>query len=160
MTARRWIQWLPVAAFPLLLTMAWPQTGDDDVILRAMRDELERSRSLKLAGLDPPYGRWLAWAERPGPHSLESLARRTSTRPPPRPAVEARFTVLTSGTTGAPKGASRGAPAGGALAAVGGLLGRVPLHTGQTMQICAPMFHSLGLATMLLLRRGSQAMSP
>ena len=86
----------------------------------------------------------------PGPDSLDALARGSSTRTPPRPGVEARFTVLTSGTTGTPKGASRGAPKGGALAAVGGLLGRVPFRTGQTMQVCAPLFHSLGLATMLL----------
>jgi fatty-acyl-CoA synthase len=103
-----------------------------------------------LAGVDPPYGRWRAWTERPGPDTLDALARASSTRTPPRPGVEARFTVLTSGTTGTPKGASRGAPKGGALAAVGGLLGRVPFHTGQTMQVCAPLFHSLGLATMLL----------
>ncbi len=55
MTTAGWIRWLPVAALPLLFSLAWPQTGDDDVILRAMRAELERSRSLKLAGLDPPY---------------------------------------------------------------------------------------------------------
>ena len=103
-----------------------------------------------LAGVDPPHGRWRAWAERPGPgHAGGAGARSRSTRTPPRPGVEARFTVLTSGTTGTPKGASRGAPKGGALAAIGGLLGRVPFRTGQTMQICAPLFHSLGLATML-----------
>ena len=102
-----------------------------------------------LAGVEPPHGRWRAWAERPGPDTLEALARESSTRMPPRPGVEARFTVLTSGTTGTPKGASRGASRGGALAAIGGLLGRVPFGTGQTMQICAPLFHSLGLATML-----------
>ena len=103
-----------------------------------------------LAGVEPPHGRWRAWTDRPGPDSLEGLATESSTRTPPRPGVEAKFTVLTSGTTGTPKGASRGTPKGGALAAIGGLLGRVPFRTGQTVQICAPLFHSLGLATMLL----------
>jgi len=102
-----------------------------------------------LTGVDPPHGRWRAWVDRPGPDTLEALAKEGSTSTPPRPGVEARFTVLTSGTTGTPKGASRGVPKGGSLGAIGGLLGRVPFHTGQTMQICAPLFHSLGLAMML-----------
>src|SRR5438874_5891218 len=42
-------------AILLSFTSAYSQTGDDDAILRAMRDELARSRSLRLAGLDPPY---------------------------------------------------------------------------------------------------------
>ena len=36
-------------------TIIWSQSGDDDVILRAMRDELARSKPLGLAGLDRPY---------------------------------------------------------------------------------------------------------
>ena len=36
-------------------TIAFSQSGDDDVILKAMRDELARSKSLGLAGLDRPY---------------------------------------------------------------------------------------------------------
>ncbi len=36
-------------------TLAWSQTGADDVILKAMRDELARSQSLGIAGLDRPY---------------------------------------------------------------------------------------------------------
>ncbi|MDQ6759059.1 MAG: metallopeptidase TldD-related protein [Acidobacteriota bacterium] len=36
-------------------TLAWGQTGADDVILKAMRDELARSQSLGIAGLDRPY---------------------------------------------------------------------------------------------------------
>ncbi len=36
-------------------TIGWSQSGDDDVILKAMRDELARSKSLGIAGLDRPY---------------------------------------------------------------------------------------------------------
>lgn len=48
---------LALAAVSVLLALASAQTPsqDDDVILRSMRDELARSRSLRLAGLDPPY---------------------------------------------------------------------------------------------------------
>ncbi|MGI8744362.1 MAG: metallopeptidase TldD-related protein [Bryobacteraceae bacterium] len=46
---------MPLAAVALLIAWAGAQTSADDVILRAMRDELARSGSLRLAGLDKPY---------------------------------------------------------------------------------------------------------
>ena len=55
--------------------------------------------------------------------------------------------MLTSGTTGTPKGAARSVPR--SLGAVGAVLERVPFRTGQTVELCAPMFHSLGFATMM-----------
>jgi acyl-CoA synthetase (AMP-forming)/AMP-acid ligase II len=61
--------------------------------------------------------------------------------PPPHPG---RTIVLTSGTTGAPKGARRPVPAGfGPLAAV---ISRLPLAAGEHMFIAAPMFHTWGYA--------------
>jgi fatty-acyl-CoA synthase len=51
--------------------------------------------------------------------------------------------VLTSGTTGRPKGAQRRA-SGGALDAAG-LLACVPIQRGDKMVIAAPLFHGLGL---------------
>ena len=61
----------------------------------------------------------------------------------PPPDRESRSTILTSGTTGAPKGASRGA--GGFEAAVA-LLSRLPLKTRRTAHIAAPLFHTWGWA--------------
>jgi hypothetical protein len=44
------------AFFCLLAACAWPASGPtDDVILRAMRDELARARGIHLVNLDPPY---------------------------------------------------------------------------------------------------------
>jgi TldD protein len=44
------------ASFALLVCFAWNvQAQDADPLLRAMKDELERSRQLHLANLDPPY---------------------------------------------------------------------------------------------------------
>jgi acyl-CoA synthetase (AMP-forming)/AMP-acid ligase II len=61
--------------------------------------------------------------------------------PPPQPG---RTIVLTSGTTGAPKGARRPVPAGfGPLAAV---ISRIPMGAGERMFIAAPMFHTWGYA--------------
>jgi fatty-acyl-CoA synthase len=67
---------------------------------------------------------------------------------PPRPGRESTLTVLTSGTTGTPKGAARSVPR--SLGALGAVLERVPFRTHQTVELCAPMFHSLGLATTML----------
>ena len=54
--------------------------------------------------------------------------------------------VLTSGTSGAPKGALRPTPRGfGTIAA---MLSRMPLRMNERMLIAAPMFHSWGLAAL------------
>ncbi len=99
-----------------------------------------------LAGIEPRHGTWRAWADRPGHDTLEWLARQGSTALPPKPAHEAKLIVLTSGTTGTPKGAPRSVPRL-SLAPIGSPLLRVPFRNGQTMEVCAPMFHSLGFAT-------------
>ena len=48
------VAWLLLAALGTT-TAAVPLAAQDDVMLKAMRDELERSRQLKLASNDPPY---------------------------------------------------------------------------------------------------------
>jgi fatty-acyl-CoA synthase len=56
--------------------------------------------------------------------------------------------ILTSGTTGTPKGASRGAPKG--LDPIGGLLGRVPYHVRERHLIAAPLFHAWGIGQYMI----------
>jgi fatty-acyl-CoA synthase len=106
-----------------------------------------------LAGVEVRLGRWRAWVEDgtdagDAAGTLASLVERSSAKRPPRPASELKVTILTSGTTGTPKGANRPTPR--SLGPIGGLLGKVPFHSGQTMVVAAPVFHSLGFATMLL----------
>jgi fatty-acyl-CoA synthase len=74
--------------------------------------------------------------------TVELLVTRHERTPPPRPPVVGRTVVLTSGTTGAPKGASRGHT--GAAGAAVALLDRIPYRTRESMVIAAPMFHSWG----------------
>jgi len=71
-----------------------------------------------------------------------------------------RVVILTSGTTGTPKGASRSQPE--TLDPAAALLSRIPLHAREHTMIAAPMFHSwgfahftigLGLSSTLVLRR-------
>jgi acyl-CoA synthetase (AMP-forming)/AMP-acid ligase II/carbon monoxide dehydrogenase subunit G len=60
------------------------------------------------------------------------------------PEREGRAVILTSGTTGSPKGASRGNPQ--SLDPVVSLLSKIPLKTRQVTHIAAPLFHSWGFA--------------
>ena len=56
--------------------------------------------------------------------------------------------ILTSGTTGRPKGAARGASAG-ALPAVAAVLERIPLRPRDTQVVAAPLFHAWGLSHLM-----------
>ncbi len=64
--------------------------------------------------------------------------------PPDEPG---RAVILTSGTTGTPKGANRPSPS--SLGPAAALLSAIPLHARQNTVIAAPLFHSWGFAHML-----------
>jgi fatty-acyl-CoA synthase len=91
---------------------------------------------------DPPRGRFRAWAEEPGDDTLDALIEGGDTSGPPKPDESPRITILTSGTTGTPKGAPRSEPR--SLSLIGGLLSKVPFRAGETTEMCVPMFHALG----------------
>jgi fatty-acyl-CoA synthase len=105
-----------------------------------------------LDGIEPPRGRWRAWvddpAQRQAPDTLASLIAGGSRTRPPRSERGPRVVILTSGTTGTPKGAPRDEPR--SLGIIGGILSKVPLRSQETTVLAAPMFHTLGLAGMLL----------
>jgi fatty-acyl-CoA synthase len=106
-----------------------------------------------LEGLHPARGRWRSWVDDPeqaeDPDTLEALiAACDPGDAPTAPGVEPKLVILTSGTTGTPKGAPRGEPR--SLSLIGGLLDKVPFRAGETTELCAPMFHSLGFALLIL----------
>ena len=104
-----------------------------------------------LAGeLDLPLGRYRAWLdsrEQDG-DTMAALIASSSPAPPPKPAHAPRLVILTSGTTGTPKGAGRDVPV--SLSPVGGPLSRVPFRSGDIAQLSAPLFHALGFTQGLL----------
>jgi acyl-CoA synthetase (AMP-forming)/AMP-acid ligase II len=79
-----------------------------------------------------------------GAGEMTELAARTTADAPAPSRHAGRVVILTSGTTGRPKGATRSSAGGvGSLAA---LLSVIPIHARDTRVIAAPLFHAWGLA--------------
>jgi len=107
--------------------------------------------------------RFIAWHDgdsKPGDPVLEDLIRGGDPRDVVPPSEPGRVVILTSGTTGTPKGASRSQPE--TLDPAAALLSKIPLRARETTMIAAPMFHSwgfahftlgMGLCSTLVLRR-------
>jgi acyl-CoA synthetase (AMP-forming)/AMP-acid ligase II len=75
---------------------------------------------------------------------LEDLIRGGDTSDLVPPAEKGRVVILTSGTTGTPKGANRSQPK--SLLPAAGFLSKIPLRTEEPWMVAAPMFHSWGFA--------------
>ncbi|EWC62004.1 Long-chain-fatty-acid--CoA ligase [Actinokineospora spheciospongiae] len=92
---------------------------------------------------------WIStWSAAPGDLTTDALVADGSPAPIHPPAQPGRIIVLTSGTTGTPKGARRRTPSG--LSAAAAVLSRIPLRAGERMLVSAPLFHTWGLAGMQL----------
>jgi fatty-acyl-CoA synthase len=94
----------------------------------------------------------LAWVEdahhtHDGVHTLDELIEGRLGRRPERPSRPGRTVLLTSGTTGTPKGARRSGGAAGSLAA---MLERIPWRAGETTVVAAPMFHAWGFGQLAI----------
>jgi fatty-acyl-CoA synthase len=99
---------------------------------------------------DPPHGRYRAWVEddEDAEDTLDALIAAGDKGAPPRAGEGPKITILTSGTTGTPKGAPRSEPK--SLGLIGGLLSKVPFKAGEVTELCVPMFHALGFAQALV----------
>jgi acyl-CoA synthetase (AMP-forming)/AMP-acid ligase II/uncharacterized membrane protein len=74
--------------------------------------------------------------------TLEQLIEDGDPAEPVPPAEEGRQVILTSGTTGTPKGASRSQPT--SILPAAAMLDRIPLKAREKTLIAAPLFHSWG----------------
>jgi fatty-acyl-CoA synthase len=117
---------------------------------------------------EPPLGKLRALGVNPDAgepsgstdETLAELIARSSKTPAPKSSRHASIIILTSGTTGTPKGANRSTPP--TLAPVGGILSHVPFRANEVTSLPSPMFHALGylhatiamfLGSTLVLRR-------
>jgi acyl-CoA synthetase (AMP-forming)/AMP-acid ligase II len=102
--------------------------------------------------------RFIAWSEPVAPSAqtaasarepaLEELIGRGDDSDLEPPAGKGRVVILTSGTTGTPKGAAR--PQSDSVEPAAALFSKIPLKARETTMIAAPMFHSWGFAHFLL----------
>jgi acyl-CoA synthetase (AMP-forming)/AMP-acid ligase II len=76
--------------------------------------------------------------------TLESMIEGGDTADLQPPGSRGKAVILTSGTTGTPKGASRSQPK--SLDPAAALLSRIPLKAREKTMIAAPLFHSWGFA--------------
>jgi fatty-acyl-CoA synthase len=74
--------------------------------------------------------------------TLAEMIERSSKDAAPKATKKSAIIILTSGTTGTPKGANRHAPP--TLAPIGGVLSAVPFKAGEVTALPSPMFHALG----------------
>lgn len=106
-----------------------------------------------VSGVDAPRGRFLAWADdrsggRGDGPTLESLIATGNPGPPPPPDAPGNVIILTSGTTGTPKGANRSQPR--SLAPVAAILSRIPFRSRETTFMAPPVYHAWGLGVSVL----------
>ncbi|MGC4111527.1 MAG: AMP-binding protein [Nocardioides sp.] len=106
-----------------------------------------------LAGADVGV-RLLGWVDETGddapegrPEAIEALLAAYDDADLEPPGRHARIVILTSGTTGAPKGAPRSEAGIGAAVS---LMSRMPLRYGWRTHIAAPLFHTWGFAHLAL----------
>jgi fatty-acyl-CoA synthase len=101
-----------------------------------------------VGGADAPKGRYLAWTDDPrsgpgdGP-TLESLISGGDPEPPAAPATPGTAIMLTSGTSGSPKGATRGQLRG--FTPLAAILSRIPFRTREATFVTSPAYHAWGL---------------
>ncbi len=100
------------------------------------------------AALPDGIRRYQAWVDGTAEHpTLEHLIERTSDKPVPVPKQAGGIVLLTSGTTGTPKGAPRQVRS--ALAAAE-FLDRIPYARNEATVIAAPLFHGTGLSQFVM----------
>ncbi len=90
--------------------------------------------------------RFVAWhdQEKTDDPNLDELIEAGDDEAVVPPEREGRAVILTSGTTGTPKGATRGNPQ--SIDPAVALLSKLPLNSRQVTHIAAPLFHSWGFA--------------
>ncbi len=99
----------------------------------------------------PDATRIVAWTDGPVPAGLKKLEQLIAEhlgQQPRRTGRKAKMILLTSGTTGSPKGAKQSG-GGAGIGTLKAILDRTPWRAEETIVIVAPMFHAWGFSQLI-----------
>ncbi len=139
----------------LLLNTSFAGPALAEVVAREGADAVvydeEFTETVERALADNPGAtRIVAWTDDPAVHgdspTVETLIAAHSGEQPKRASEKPRTILLTSGTTGSPKGAKL---TGGDPSALKAILDRTPWRAEETIVIAAPMFHAWGFSQLI-----------
>jgi len=98
----------------------------------------------------PDATRIIAWTDGPQDGlTVEKLIADHAGREPQRASTKSKVILLTSGTTGTPKGAKHSGGADGGPGILKAILDRTPWRAEETVVIVAPMFHAWGFSQLV-----------
>jgi acyl-CoA synthetase (AMP-forming)/AMP-acid ligase II len=142
-----------IGADVLLLNTSFAGPALADVVNREGADAViydeEFTDSVERALSDRPgTTRIVAWTDAPQTHAttVEQLIATHAGQRPAKADRKGKLILLTSGTTGNPKGAKH---SGGGSTELKAILDRVPWHTEETTVVVAPMFHAWGFSQLV-----------
>jgi len=101
-----------------------------------------------VADVQAPLGKLACAIDDPGADELDAMIAEGDAALPPAPESAGRIVILTSGTTGTPKGAPREDPRG--FIGAGAVLQRLPMRAREATVVAPPLFHGTGLLIALL----------
>jgi acyl-CoA synthetase (AMP-forming)/AMP-acid ligase II len=101
-----------------------------------------------VSGIASKHGRLVCAPDDPSSDDVDRLLAGGDPASPPAPEKPGRIVLLTSGTTGTPKGALRSDPR--TLTIAGALLERMPMRAREATVIAPPLYHGTGLVIALL----------
>src|SRR5262249_23524236 len=127
-------------AGPALAEVVACESADAVIYDEEFTDTVERALADR-----PDATRIVAWTDNPSNYDLtvQKLIDTHTGKQPNRAAEKSRTVLLTSGTTGTPKGAKL---TGGDAFALKAILDRTPRRAEETVVIVAQMFHALGFS--------------
>ena len=130
---------------------AGPQLGDVLTSEGATAIVADEEFVALLDEVAPDLPHLVAWSDDESlPDSVAAIGDETAPELPP-PGRDGRHIILTSGTTGRPKGAARSAPGAMAgLVELVAILESIPYRARGVMVLAAPAFHAWGLANLTL----------